>query len=244
MKKQLDWHFWFKIVISILGLIFMFSFVLTKWALSRPDEYNEDEDDKSPGKRTDPRKPLRLQIMSLNTLTLFFLLMSIGEYRTNEFMSPFGVDPDKIPSKCKIEQEAYTWVVMICCAMIVFYNYFMVGNVLSKANVSNIVFAQKKQKQERRGGLSFYRIDRSGNNEKINSINEKVKSMKPLNADFMAEIYPQRAEFVFFVLIAALSIVMYTMCVLSNYGVFSSKMFKSCVHPIDNDRYYDPFLDE
>lgn len=225
---------------SSLGAIFLLSFFIgTKWVITRPD--NEEGEDRSPQKtKTNPKKPLRMQIMSINTMTLFFLLMSIQEYRTNEFLSPFGVDPDKIPSKCKNDQKAYTLIMLFCCLMIVFYNYFMVANVLEKANINNVLFTQTRD--ERRA--FFSRIDRSGNNEKIGSINDKVRSMKPLNADFMAEIYPRRLEFAFFILIAVFSIIMYTLCVLFNYGVLSSKMFKSCVHPQDNDRYYDPFMDE
>lgn len=238
MKKQLDWHFWLKIVMSCMGGVFLLSFFIgTRWQTAKPDD--DDEKKKPQDNKTNPKKPLRMQIMSINTLTLFFFLMSIQEYRTNEFLSPFGVDPDKIPPRCKMEQEVYTWIVLICCLIIVGYNYFMVGSVLQKANTTNVLF--KQTIDERRAGMSFYR---TSNTENIGSINNKVKNMKLLNADFMAEMYPQRAEFAFFVLIAVFSILMYTLSVLFNYGVLHSKMFKSCVHPKDNDRYYDPYMDE
>lgn len=223
-KKELDWSFYVKIVMAAIGGIFILSFLKTPWAVSREEEQSQSKKE-SPD--TNPLKPLRMQIMSLNTISLFFLLMSISELRTNEFMAPFGVDPDKIPPKCQLQQEAYTWTILISSLAIVGYNYFIVGGgVLGRASSGNVI-ADKTQ--ERYSSVS------------VDSIHKYIKRLKIKNAKFMVEKYPSKVELMFFVLVAIMSILMYMLFVLQNYGVISTNLFRPCVDPQDTSRFYNPY---
>lgn len=222
-KKELDWSFYVKIVMAAIGGVFILSFAKTSWAVSREEEQSQSK--KEPD--TNPLKPLRMQIMSLNTISLFFLLMSVSELRTNEFMSPFGVDPEKIPSTCKLQQEAYTWTILISSLAIVGYNYFIVGGgVLGRATSGNVV-ADKTQ--ERYSSVS------------VDSIHKYIKRLKIKNAKFMVERYPSKIELMFFVLVAITSILMYILFVLQNYGVINTNLFRPCVDPQDTSRFYNPY---
>ena len=229
-KKPLDWSFYVKIVMAAIGGLFILTFLRTKWALSVDDEEQVSQKTESP--TTNPLKPLRVQIMSLNTISLFFMLMSISEFRTNEFMSPFGVDPDKIPSSCKLQQEAYTWTMLISCLAIVGYNYFIVGSggVLGRATRGNVV-GEKKQAEDR------YRYTELS----VEKINKYIKSLKIKNARFMVEKYPSKVELMFFTLVSILSIVLYIVLVLQNYGVINTNMFRPCVDPDDTSRFFNPY---
>lgn len=228
-KKPLDWSFYVKIVMAAIGGLFILTFLRTKWALSVDDEEQVSQKTESP--TTNPLKPLRVQIMSLNTISLFFMLMSISEFRTNEFMSPFGVDPDKIPSSCKLQQEAYTWTMLILCLAIVGYNYFIVGgSVLGRATRGNVVY-EKKQVENR------YRYTELS----VEKINKDIKNLKIKNAKFMVEKYPSKVELMFFTLVSILSIVLYIVLVLQNYGVINTNMFRPCVDPDDTSRFYNPY---
>lgn len=223
-KKELDWSFYVKIVVAAIGGLFILSFLRTPWAVSREDEESQSKKE-SPD--TNPLKPLRMQIMSLNTISLFFLLMSISEFRTNEFMSPFGVDPDKIPSQCKLQQEAYTWTILISSLAIVAYNYFMVnGGVLGRATRGNVI---TDKTQERYSSVN------------VESIHKYIKNLKIKNAKFMVEKYPSKAELMFFMLVAIMSILMYILFVLQNYGVIDTNLFRPCVDPQDTSRFYNPY---
>lgn len=251
IKKQLDGFFCMKIAISVIGIIFLLSFIRIKWNYM-PSEDEDGNMKNLPEKKTKPNKPLRMQIMSFNTITLFFLLLSIQEYRVNEVISPFGVDPEKIPPDCKIEQSIYYFTTMACCLIIVGYNYFIVDSALKNATPRNLFVKPKEQTSVQRPtyyGLSYMKPERANHkdrigSESVDSINRRLKELKSLNGGFLAEIYPSAVEFMFFVLVAIFSIVMYLLLVLSNYGILPGNMFKSCAHPLNNNRFYDPFAEE
>lgn len=228
-KKPLDWTFYIKIVMATIGGLFLLSFLRTKWALYVDEEEQVSQKTKSP--TTNPLKPLRVQIMSLNTISLFFMLMSVSEFRTNEFMSPFGVDPNNIPPACKFQQESYTWMILFFCLAIVGYNYFIVGNgVLGRATRSNVV-SEKKQSEDR------YRYTEMS----VEKINKYIKALNIKNAKFMVERYPSKFELMFFAIVSILSIVFYILLVLQNYGVINTNMFRPCVDPDDTSRFYNPY---
>ena len=240
MKKQIDWSFWVKMVIAIIGGLFFLSFMIgTRWRFSKKYSLQQDlkqkKDDKS-SKPTRPDQPLRVQIMSINTISLLFLLLSIQEYRVNEFISPFGVDPEKIPSTCHTQQSIFYWILIFFCFFLVGYNYLIVSNVLEKATSSNII-GQKEKRDSRYGFIS----SSSGADAIITKINEYLSRLKLRNGMFLVEKYPSVIEFLFFGMIAVFSIVFYILLVLINYNVLSSDIFKPCVNPLNNDRFYDPF---
>ena len=57
----------------------------------------------------------------------------------------------------------------------------------------------------------------------------------------MVEKYPSKVELMFFVLVAIMSILMYMLFVLQNYGVISTNLFRPCVDPQDTSRFYNPY---
>lgn len=239
--KELNWSFWLKISLAGIGSILLLSFLLgTRWRFSKVYSLQQDlkqKETKVDPKATNPQQPLRVQIMTINTITLFFLLMTIQEYRMNEFISPFGVDPEKIPEKCQIQQLVYYWVILILSLFMIGYNYLILSNVLEKANSENIIGRLKEKKSTERYGY----VTSSNTGAIIEKINSYLASLKLRNGMFMVEKYPSILEFVFFYMVALFSIGMYIILVLNNYNVIETNIFKSCVHPLNNDRFYDPF---
>lgn len=241
MKKEIDWSFWVKMVVAVLGLLFLISFMFgTRWRFSKKFNLQQDlkqgeKKDHKP-KPTNPLQPLRVQIMSINTISLFFLLLTIQEYRMNEFISPFGVNPENIPTKCQLQQMVYYWVLMALSLFIVGYNYLIVSNTLEKANSVNIIGEKEKRSVDRYGLTTSTNADAI-----IQKVNSYISSLRLRNGMFMVEKYPSVIEFLFFSMIALFSIVLYVLLVLNNYNVLSSNVFKPCVHPLDNNRFYDPF---
>jgi len=239
-KKEIDWSFWMKIVISGLGMILLLTFLLGGKAFQKKDD--EQQQQKGRGekssRKTNPREPFRTQIMSMNTITLFFLLMSINEYRVNEFTSPFGVDPDKIPKKCKLHQESYYWIIFLLCLTIVGYNYLILFFTLARANSRNIIVEKTSSSDKYRD--KYYRAS-SGD---VETLIKSVNRLNPKNGMFVVEIYPYFIEFMFFMMLAFFSIIIYIFFVLSNYSVIENKLFKPCANPLNNDRFYDPFAKE
>lgn len=208
MKKELDWTFSFKMVLVHVGLLMLLGFALgTTWILDSGDEDNKSAPD---ARKTNPRKPLRAQIVSFNTITLFFLLMSVAEFRTDGFLSPRGVDPDTIPPKCKAQQQAYTTFALGCAFLIILYNYFVFSaGILAKPSAGNI----RMEKVREGSAQQFVRC---------------VRGVKTRNTALVVEVYPHPAEFFFFVLIAVLAVLMYALFVLANYGVIQTKLFDAC----------------
>lgn len=205
MRKELDWAFAFKMGMVGVGLMMLLGFGLgTTWVL-RPGE----EDDKTVDTRkTNPRKPLRAQIMSINTITLFFLLLSVSEMRADGFMSPRGIDPETIPPKCRAQQQAYTSFALGCSLLIVLYNYFVFSaGVLARPSAGNI------RMEKQRGAQEFVRC---------------VRGIKSRNTALVVEVYPYPVEFFFFALVAVLALLMYGLFVLTNYGVIETKLFDAC----------------
>lgn len=226
MRKEKDWSFGLKMSISgIFGIFMVFLLFFGKKAFE-PMEEVDYKSGKNP--LTNHKRPLRVQIMALNTITIFFLLMSVQEYRLNEFMSPFGVDPDKIPPQCKRQQEGYYWIVLFTCIIIIFYNLIIHSNILKTATKKNVLFEKKQQTASRNVGL----------------VNDDIEKLKIRNGGFVVEKYPYMLEYLFAFLLALFSILMYILFVLNNYNVIEIKIFKNCFNPLDNKRFYDPFVEE
>lgn len=221
MKKELDWTFMFKMGLVGVGLLLFSGFALgTTWVF-RPSE--DDDVGASAGTRkTNPRKPLRAQVMSFNTITIFFLLMSVAEFRTNEVLSPHGVDPAKIPPKCRTQQQAYTGIVLACALLIVFYNYFVLtAGVLAKPDTGNVLMQKTSQRN-------------------VDDIVRYMRRVRSKNTAVLVEVYPYKLEFFFFALVAIFSVIMYGVLVLANYGVIDADLFRPCF--ADTQRFYDPSL--
>lgn len=239
MKKEIDWSFWMKIVLSVIGSFLWLSFLLGAKAFQSGEEEQQSQrgrDKRNP--KTNPKKPFRTQIMSMNTITLFFLLMSINEYRVNEFASPFGVNPDKIPKKCKLQQQSYYWIILFCCFFIVGYNYIILLFTLNKATSKNLII----DKSSDRDRDDRYMYKRSTSD--VEGVIKSVRRLESKNGMFVVEIYPYLIEYVFFTILAFFSIIIYIFFVLSNYGVIENKLFKPCANPLNNDRFYDPFTND
>lgn len=225
MRKEIDWSFYVKIVISGIFLLFVLFILLFSGKIAFKSA--EEEQIIAP-KKTNFKRPLRLKLIILNTISLFFLLMSIQEYRLNEFMSPQGVDPDKIPPSCRTQQQMYYWVILLCCILLVMYNFVIHYWVLLKASSSNVIHDKKSSKS------SSY----------VDSINTAVENLKVKNGGFVVENYPYVVEYVFSVFLSIFSITIYTMFVLINYNILESRIFKPCFHPQNTARFYDPFVEE
>lgn len=231
MLKEIDWSFYVKIVISVIFLLFILVIVLFGSKAFQPMDEDQVKKDVKP-KKTNFRRPLRLKLIVLNTISLFFLLMSVQEYRLNEFMSPFGVDPDKIPSKCRTQQKFYYWIILTCCFFIVLYNFFIHFNVLTKASSANVIVETTSTTSKDR--VSSY----------VSAAKSYIDKLAPTNGGFVVERYPFALEFVFSVLLSFFSILIYIMFVLINYNVIESEIFKPCFHPENTARFYDPFVSE
>lgn len=240
MKKEIDWSFWVKMVVTMIGGLFLLSFILgTRWRFSKKYSLQQDlkqKKDESKPQPTNPQQPLRVQIMSINTISLFFLLMTIQEYRMNEVLSPFGVDPEKIPASCQVHQLVSYWIIMFLSLFIVGYNYLIISNILEKATSSNVIGQKEKRTADRYGIVTTSNTDSI-----IQKVHNYLSSLRLRNGMFMVEKYPSVLEFLFFVLIALFSIVFYVLLVLNNYNVLTSNIFRPCVHPLNNDRFYDPY---
>jgi len=244
-KKELDWSFWMKMVISMVGMIMLLSFLLGGKAFQKKED--EQQQQRGSGKKlveTNPREPFRIQIMSMNTITLFFLLMSINEYRVSEFTSPFGVDPNKIPNKCRLQQQSYYWIIFLFCLMIVIYNYVALSHSLKKATSKNLIY--DKSAPDDTSYRNLYRDKNRGriSSSEVETLIKNVRKIKFKNGMFVVEIYPHFMEFIFFMMLAFFSIIIYFFFVLSNYGVIENQLFKPCANPLNNDRFYDPFAEE
>lgn len=227
MQKEQDWKFYLKIGISIFGVLCILSFLIgTKWSFQtgQIEQYSQERSILS----TNPQKPLRVQIMSLNTISLFFLFMCISEYRANEITSPFGVDPDKIPDKCKREQSVFLSFFMSFCVIILLYNFMIVPFLLQKATKENL-------------SIDKSRTERGYYSRSIEDVIKSVTRLQPKNGMFMVQTNPTVIEFMFFMLIAVLSILLYVLFILHNYNVIDVSFFQSCFHPLNNDRFYDPY---
>lgn len=222
-RKELDWSFYMKIITSGVFIFFILSLLLGKKGFQSWEEDDGKKEKEKEHPKTNHKRPLRMRIMVLNTISLFFMLMSIQEYRLNEFMSPFGVDPDKIPRTCRTEQQGYYWVILLFCVAIVAYNYIIHFNVLMNASVGNVRTEQSSRFEE----LSRY-----------------IRKTKLKNGGLVIETYPYIIEFMFAVFIAFFSATTYVMFVLINYNVIEGSIFKPCFHPLNNDRFYDPYVDE
>lgn len=227
MQKETDWSFYVKIVISGIFLFFILVIILFGNKAFQPMDQDQVKKDAKP-KKTNFKRPLRMKLIVLNTISLFFLLMSVQEYRLNEFMSPFGVDPDKIPTKCQTQQKLYYWIILTSCFFIVVYNFFIHFSVLEKANSINVKVETSKDR------VSGY----------VNNANSYIDRLAPKNGGFVVEKYPFALEFAFSVLLSFFSVTMYVLFVLINYNVIESEIFKPCFHPENNDRFYDPFLEK
>ena len=252
MKKEIDWSFYVKIVIAsifglyvlILSLDLLFGIRVFKPLTDDDDIDQQKIHQKSP--KSNHRRPIRLRIIILNTITLYFLLMSIQEYRVNEFMSPFGVDPDKIPEKCKTQQEMYYWTVYVLCFIIVVYNFIIHYNILNKGSEKNLIPDVVPKKQTDRSDRSKYYLYRrihSSADAKLNIKNmmQSVKKIKLKNGGIVAEEYPYAIEF-FFIMVAWFGVIMYFIFVLNNYNVLKSRdLFEYCYD--DNSRFYNPYAD-
>jgi len=229
MPKQKDWSFYVKITTAGIFLFFAVIIVLFGSKRFQPmDDEEQKKEDKKPTK-TNFKRPLRLRMVVLNTITMFFLLMSIQEYRLNEFMSPFGVDPDKIPSQCRTQQESFYWMALMSCFAIVVYNFFIHFNVLKKASAGNVIVESSN-----RDRVSTY----------VATANSAIAKLSVKNGGFMVEKYPFFLEFAFSVLLTIFSGIFYIMLVLINYNVIQSKIFKPCFSPQNTTRFYDPFVEE
>lgn len=241
MKKEIDWSFWVKMITAIVGGLFLISFMIgTRWRFSKKDSLQQDlkqkRDKGDKPKPTNPQQPLRVQIMSINTISLFFLLMTIQEYRMNEVLSPFGVDPTKIPASCQVQQLVSYWFLLAMSLIIVCYNYLIVSNILEKATSSNVIGQKEKRSVDRNGIMTTSNTDSI-----IQKVHNYLMSLRLRNGMFMVEKYPSVIEFLVFTMIAIFSIVFYVLLVLINYNVLTSNVFRPCVDPLNNDRFYDPF---
>ena len=222
MPKEIDWSFYVKIVIAGIFLFFVLIIVLFGHKAFQP--LNEDHvkmDSKQP--KTNYRQPIRMQLIVLNTFSLFFMLMSIQEYRLNEFMSPFGVDPEKIPSQCKTQQQLYYWIVLTCAFALVLYNFFVHFMVLKKASAGNVIM---------------------DNPQRVSSYVSAIDKLTIKNGGFVVQKYPFVPEYLFSVFLALFSGITYIMFVLINYNVVESKIFRPCFHPQNTSRFYDPFVEQ
>lgn len=228
MEKERNWIFWSKITLTIIASLFLLSFLLgTKWVFHKGESDEQQYQQKSyDSPKTNTKKPLRVQIMSLNTITLFFLVMCISEFRVNEIASPMGVDPEKIPEKCKTRQRLLYFFFMSFCIIIIFYNFIIIPFILKKARRDNLI-TDRRQKDS--------------SSKTLDDVLRSVSRLKAKNGMFMVERYPSVVEFAFFILIAFLAIILYLLLVLDNYGILEIKPFQSCFHPLDNNRFYDPY---
>ena len=231
IQKEIDWSFYVKIVISGIFFFFILVIILFGSKAFQPMDEDQVKKDAKP-KKTNFKRPLRMKLIVLNTISLFFLLMSIQEYRLNEFMSPFGVDPSKIPSKCRTQQKAYYWITLTCCFFLVVYNFFIHFSVLKKASSTNIIVETTSTTSRDR--LSGY----------VGTANSYIDKLAPKNGGFVVERYPFALEFAFSVLLSFFSVTTYVMFVLINYNVIESEIFKPCFHPQNTDRFYDPFEEQ
>jgi hypothetical protein len=78
----------------------------------------------------------------------------------------------------------------------------------------------------------------------VSIANAHIDKLAPKNGGFVVERYPFALEFAFSVLLSLFSVTMYVMFVLINYNVIESEIFKPCFHPLNNNRFYDPFVEE
>ena len=76
MQKEMDWSFYVKIVISGIFLFFILVIILFGSKAFQPMDEDQVKKDAKP-KKTNFRRPLRMKLIVLNTISLFFLLMSI-----------------------------------------------------------------------------------------------------------------------------------------------------------------------
>lgn len=224
MRKEIDWSFYVKIVVSAIFSIFVLFILIRGNKSFKPadDEGYDTQKSKTPAKKTEHRRPLRLQIIVLNTITIFFLLMSVQEYRVNEFMSPVGVDPAKIPHNCVKRQQAYYWFVLTSCFMLILYNFSAHFTTLKNATRGNIILKQEKSRTS------------------PTRVIEDIKELKVSNGGFVVENYPFLVEYLFSVLLCLFSIVFYVIFVLSNYNVIDTVFFQPCFDPLELSRFYDP----
>lgn len=230
MPKQKDWSFYVKITTA--GIFLFFAVIILLFGSKGFQPMDDDEQQKKdikPPTKTKIQRPLRMRLIVLNSITMFFLLMSIQEYRLNEFMSPFGVDPDNIPAQCKTQQEMFYWVALTACFVIVVYNFFIQFNVLKKATAGNVIVEQKN-----RDSVHGY----------VGRANSAIARLSIKNGGFVVETYPFFLEFAFSVLLTFFSGIFYIMLVLINYNVIQSNIFKPCFHPQNTTRFYDPFAEE
>lgn len=243
MKKEQEWSFWVKIV--IIGIFGVFLLHMTGSLIYKSKFLPLWEDDDTSSKKSKPiniGQPTRLRIMIMNTITLFFLMMSIQEYNVDEFMSPFGIDTSKINSSCKVMQGWYYWTALILSCLIVFYNYLCLNNVINKVKSDNVSFVKQAQTQKKKNVPSGV-IKISTSSSSITSIMNTIKNANLANAGFVYEIHPNFSE-IFFILIAWLALIMYIFMVLCNYNVLDCAFFKPCFHPVNKDKLYDPYDDQ
>jgi magnesium-transporting ATPase (P-type) len=194
-----------------------------KWS-SRPSRNDEGKlQHPLPSKKTKPSRPLRVQLMACNTITLFFFLLSIQEYQTYRVLLP--KETISTP-ECKTQQLIYTGFVVVCCAVIVLYNYGMSWNALANANTQNL-FTKPAYADSSDSGYGNKSV-KSVSSDSIRSIEKRVKELKTVNGAFVAEIYPFLLEMVLFASLAILSVLLYVLSVLRNYGIIEVNMFSSC----------------
>lgn len=81
--------------------------------------------------------PERVNLMALNTVSIFFFLMSIMEFNLHYASSPLGIDYDKISSNdCQREIAFGFWILMVIVSLLVAYNVGIIYQILEEPTLS------------------------------------------------------------------------------------------------------------
>jgi hypothetical protein len=93
--------------------------------------------------------PPRVTLMMINTLSIFFFMMSIMEFNLHYAINPLGIRLDKISSDtCKNQLQAGFWVLMVIIVFLLTYNTSMIYKILGKPKLTDAEEQQNPGKVE------------------------------------------------------------------------------------------------
>lgn len=271
-----NWTFLIKITIAGIGLLIYMTFLWKSRFLSTDDFRKTIKDDKSQSSsssrdqyyyssssrqtKSNPRYytnhnhiPTQAVLMALNTMSIFFLMLTIQEWRANEIIDPIGVDSELTPIDCKVQQQIAYWILFGLCVVLLFLNLY---------NMSNMFYSNPTEKMWKNASdtvLGYDRLISSASTKKHENFSdhlyESSSSMAPKTGNKFYTIIgkiikepdwtilfrklPNHAQFLFSYIIGIFSIILYTISICVDNIVDCPSVFKSCYKTADA-RYFDP----
>lgn len=271
--KEYPWNFWYKMILGFIGLLIYLYFGFRALFMSTEDKKQPQLDKQKKDKYSSSSNeygffsgkekmsykyrndcPPRLILVVMNSITIFYLMLTIQEWGVSDAVGTLGVDESKTPPSCQTQQRLTYWILMSACILLAMHNFYCVSNVFVK---------EPTKQQWKDAAKNILSMDGTRSHTSTYFRSEMFNADKtPKDTEFYSLIrktirigdwailwpkYPSQLETFVCYFLGVGSIFVYLGAVFFTNVDVGTEPFRACVHPRDKNnlaRYVDPYAQD